>query len=75
MRAQTKKTTFSYKDNLCKALHIYWRDLYIDKAHTALDIFRVAVFFPVETKDVEVCLVDYQDRKQTVTATSPPLWG
>ena len=44
--------------------------MYIDKAHTALDIFRFAVFFPVETKDVEVCLVDYQDRKQTVTATS-----
>ena len=24
MRTQTEKTTFSYKDDWCKALHIYW---------------------------------------------------
>ena len=48
MHAQTEKTTFSYKDGNVK-LYIYigvWaRDLYIDEAHTALDILRFAVFF------------------------------
>ena len=49
-KLQTEKTTFSCKDDYCKALYIYWsggqaRDLYIDKAHTALDIFRLAAFF------------------------------
>ena len=35
MRAQTEKMTFSCKDDCT----------YIDKAHTALDIFRFAVLF------------------------------
>ena len=35
MHAKTKKTTFSCKDN-------------IDEPHTALDIFRFAVFFEME---------------------------
>ena len=35
MHTQTKKTTFSCKDDC----------MYIDEAHTALDIFRFAVFF------------------------------
>ena len=42
MRAQTVKTTST-------KLYIYngvgARDLYIDEAHTALDIFRFAAFF------------------------------
>ena len=38
LRAQTEKTTFSCKD-----------DLYIDEAHTALDIFHFAVFFYIKT--------------------------
>ena len=48
MHAQIEKTTFSCKDDYCKALHIYWsgaRNLYIDEAHRGLDIFRFAVFF------------------------------
>ena len=48
MHAQTEKTTFSCKDSSAK-LYIYIgrgvRDLYIDEAHMALDIFRFAVFF------------------------------
>ena len=47
MHTETKKTTFSCYDDYCKAVHIYWsgdRDLYIDEAHTALDIFRFAAF-------------------------------
>ena len=48
MCAQTEKTIFSCKDDYAK-LYIYMgvgaRDLYIDEAHTALDIFRFAVFF------------------------------
>ena len=38
IRAQTEKMTFSCKD-----------DLYIDEAHTALDIFHFAVFFYIKT--------------------------
>ena len=36
VRAETEKTTFLCKDDCT---------LYIDEAHTALDIFRFAVFF------------------------------
>ena len=42
MREQTEKTIFS-----CKTLRLYWsgaRDMFIDKAHTALGVFPV--FFP-----------------------------
>ena len=48
MHAKTEKT-FLCNDDLYKALNIYIvvgaRDLHIDKAHTALDIFRFGVFF------------------------------
>ena len=48
MCAQTEKTMFSCKDDYAK-LYIYIgvgaRDLYIDEAHTVLDIFHFAVFF------------------------------
>ena len=48
MCAQTEKTTFHAKTTNAK-LYIYIgvgvRDLYIDEAHMALDIFRFAVFF------------------------------
>ena len=49
MHAQTEKTTFSCKDDKSKTLHLYWsgaRDLFIYEAHTVLDIFCFAVFFP-----------------------------
>ena len=60
MCAHTEKTTFSCKDDYCKALHIYgsqgngafalrffmepFTNFYINKAHTALDILFFAVF-------------------------------
>ena len=49
MREQTEKTTFYAKTTSAK-LYIYIglgaRDMFIDEAHMALDIFRFAVFFP-----------------------------
>ena len=56
MREHSEKTTFSCKDDYRKALHIYWsgaRDLYIDEAHMALDIFRFAAFFRPADADFE----------------------
>ena len=48
IRAQTEKTTFYAKTTNAK-LYIYIgvgaRDLYIDEAHIALDIFCFAAFF------------------------------
>ena len=55
MCAQTEKTIFSCKDDYAK-LNIYMgvgaRDLYIDEAHTALDIFRFAVFFIIKCSSI-----------------------
>ena len=54
IRAQTEKTTFS-----SETLHIHWsgvRDLYIDEAHTALDIFHFAVFFQKECTYILILL-------------------
>ena len=48
MRVQTEKTTFSCKDDQGKFymyIGVGSRDLFIDKAHMALDIFRFAVVF------------------------------
>ena len=49
MKAKTEKTTFLCKDEQYKALYIHIgvgaRDLYIDEAHRALDIFCFAAFF------------------------------
>ena len=48
MHAQTEKTTFSCKETSAKlyiCIGVGGRDLYIDEAHTALDIFRFAAFF------------------------------
>ena len=48
MCAHTEKTTFHAKMTTAK-LYLYIglgaSDLYIDETHTALDIFRFAVFF------------------------------
>ena len=44
MRGQTEKTTFSCKDDYMY-IGVGSRNLYIDKAHTALDIFCFAAFF------------------------------
>ena len=67
MREQTEKTTFSCKDDQCKTLHfngVGARVLYIDEAHTALDIFRFAAFFLLKkvwlrntlpTYDLDIC--------------------
>ena len=48
MREQTEKRHFHAKTTSAK-LYIYIgvgsRDLYIDEAHTALDIFRFVIFF------------------------------
>ena len=44
MRGQTEKTTFSCKDDYMY-IGVGARGLYIDKANTALDIFRFAAFF------------------------------
>ena len=53
MCAQTKRQHFHTKTTSAK-LYIYngvaARDLYIDEAHTALDIFRFAVFFVTVSK-------------------------
>ena len=49
MRAQTEK--HFHAKNTCAKLYIYIgvgaRDLYIDETHTALDIFRFAVFLNI----------------------------
>ena len=47
MHTQTEKTTFSCKEtsaNVYIYIGVGAKDLYIDEAHTALDIFRFAVF-------------------------------
>ena len=41
MHAQTEKTTFSCKDDY---IGVGAKDMYIEEAHMALDIFRFAVF-------------------------------